>query len=70
MLKREIFLNKDMSPAELRKVAAHEAMHAALNISGISELLPNKTEEAICVLIESFTEDLVKIWGETWEQQS
>lgn len=37
------------------RVLKHELMHAALGISGLTELLDEKTEEAICVLVESIS---------------
>ena len=35
------------------KVLAHELTHAALRISGLNELVDDKIEEAICVLMET-----------------
>ena len=35
------------------RVLTHELMHMAIGISGISEMMDLKTEEAICVLMES-----------------
>ena len=35
------------------KVLAHELTHAALRISGLNELVGDKVEEAICVLMET-----------------
>ncbi len=37
------------------RVLKHELMHAALRVSGISELMELKMEEAICVLAESIS---------------
>ena len=36
-----------------QKVLAHELTHAALRISGLNELVDDKIEEAICVLMET-----------------
>ena len=41
-------------PARLQRVTVHEKMHMALGVSGLSELMDSKVEEAICVMMESF----------------
>ncbi len=38
----------------LERVVRHEKMHMALGISGLTEIMDPKIEEAICVMMESF----------------
>lgn len=65
-LERVIELNNNLAEEEMRRVACHEAYHAAIIISGLDELLTPKQHEALCVLMESVAEDIIKVWGASW----
>jgi hypothetical protein len=69
-LPRRIELNSDLSAEEIRAVCIHEAFHGAMAVSGLTELVPHKVEEALAVMMEHFAEDLVQIWGEEWGKSS
>lgn len=49
---RTIELNAENDQSQQLPTLLHEAVHAALKISGVGELLDPKLEEAICVAIE------------------
>jgi hypothetical protein len=50
---REIRIDSMQPLDEMKRTIIHEVMHAVLGVSGVSEKLDPKTEEAICVAMES-----------------
>ena len=58
---RSIEINEGLSEEDTFRILAHECMHAALDISGVKNLLDDKTEEAICDLSEALVGDLVEL---------
>jgi hypothetical protein len=49
----QICTSKHSTHAAYHRTLMHERVHAILAISGITELLDGRTEEAICVAMES-----------------
>lgn len=52
-LSQTIRIDNTIPLDQQQKVLAHELTHAALRISGLNELIDDKIEEAICVLMET-----------------
>ena len=52
-LNQTIRIDNTIPLDQQQKVLAHELTHAALRISGLNELIDDKIEEAICVLMET-----------------
>lgn len=50
----EILIYKHLAVKRRLEVLRHEVMHAMLDISGLSTILNEKEEEAICNLVENF----------------
>jgi len=51
--KRVIRIEKTLEGGEYLRVLRHECMHMKLGISGLSDMLNKKQEEALCVLAET-----------------
>lgn len=50
---REIIIDNTLPLDEMKRTLIHEVTHAILGISGVSEKLDPRVEEAICVAMES-----------------
>lgn len=50
---RTIYINKSLEPDQIRKTLIHELIHANLSISGLSNILEDKLEEAVCTALEN-----------------
>tara|TARA_R100000742_G_C4256970_1_gene74823 strand:+ start:129 stop:404 length:276 start_codon:yes stop_codon:yes gene_type:complete len=50
---RTIRIEKSLDDNLTKRVIKHETMHMKLGLSGLSEILTDEQEEAICVLVES-----------------
>lgn len=51
-----IYLSSSITHEHSRRVLLHELTHAVLNITGLSMLLEDKQEEAVCTAFEGFLE--------------
>lgn len=49
-----IFIKQSLTKDEKARVFLHEVMHALLGITGLTYLLEDKMEEALCNLSESY----------------
>lgn len=49
-----IYLDKTLDAEARRRVLLHELMHATISLSGITHLLEDKMEEAICDVAENW----------------
>ncbi len=54
-----IRINEDTPDAYKVQTLLHEAMHAALKVTGISEFLDEKVEEAVCIAAELIAPNIV-----------
>lgn len=63
-LKHAIELNSNLKGEQYKMVLIHEVTHAALKVSGLDQLLSDEMQEALCVLMESFYKDIIKLEGE------
>ena len=52
VVKRTIRIEKKLNSKERQRVLAHEQFHMKLGLSGLSDLLDPKMEEALCTLAE------------------
>lgn len=50
---RTIYINKSLEPDQARKTLIHEIIHAHMSISGLTSILDDKVEEAVCTALES-----------------
>lgn len=48
-----IYVNSDLAPEMYERVLVHEISHAVLSVTGISNLLKSRLEEAICTAMEN-----------------
>jgi Zn-dependent peptidase ImmA (M78 family) len=51
---RTIYINKSLEPEQIGRTLIHEVVHAHLSICGLSSLLEENMEEAVCVALEGF----------------
>lgn len=51
---RTIYINKSLEPEQIGRTLVHEIVHAHLSLCGLSALLDDKMEEAVCVALEGF----------------
>ena len=58
---RTIYLNNNLKGDEAIRVLVHEMQHAALNIAGITDLISEEIEEALCTIAESYYTDLLEV---------
>lgn len=49
-----IYINSGLKGIRYKEVLYHEMMHATLCFAGVSQLLTNKIEEAICNAVEAW----------------
>lgn len=46
----------DQTAEELHRTLIHELAHAVFDISGINHFVPKKAEEAVCCMVEHFSD--------------
>lgn len=51
-----IYLSSSLTQEQARRVLFHEITHAVLNVSGLSNILKTKHEEAVCNAFESLAD--------------
>jgi len=51
---QSIYINKTLKGKHAERVLRHELMHATLDISGLTNLIDDKLEEALCNVMESW----------------
>lgn len=51
-----IYVSRTLSEEQFKRVLLHEVSHAVLSITGLTNLLEDEKEEAICDAFESFVE--------------
>lgn len=51
-----IYVSSSLNQKQTRRVLLHEISHAILDITGLSEILEDQTEEALCTSMENLSE--------------
>lgn len=51
-----IFIKQSLNAEEKKRVFLHEVFHAMLSVGGLTNLLEERAEEAVCTVAESFAD--------------
>lgn len=64
-----IILDETLKEKQLQRVLLHELVHATLNLTGVSEILEDSQQEAVCVALENLVPLITKqVFTKTLEE--
>lgn len=56
LVPRVIYLNRELRGDQLKRILIHEIIHAYIGLAGLTEFTNNKTEEALCCVLENLVD--------------